>query len=349
MSRRQTLFTSLLATLAVLLVIPALAGARNITWGHGIRIEPTSRGGIGAVACANNKICVAGDGTGHLLSTTNVTATKDSWKTAYRTDSDGGITGVSCPTTRFCAAVDSGGGLTYSTRPTSGSWTTPTRIDSSTLPGGGYAGFTSISCPSSSLCVATDASDNGKLYWSTHPTGGKSSWHYTTLTGLLTSVSCGSNSLCVAAGTQRYVSATPTGGTSAWKASGALSGGGIYSGVNCQSATLCMAVGYSGSSTAFSTGTKTPTNNWGNQANVGSSTGGQGQGLLDSVGCTEGTCVATDTGEQAFATSGIIGGNWHSFGPIRSQHSRIQSAVACKDLVCVVGDSSGVATTAKLK
>jgi hypothetical protein len=346
LSRRTQILLPLIG-LIVLLSLPTVANAASFTWNKAIRVESIHNGGLSAVSCANLQLCVAGDGSGDVLSTR--TPTKGGWSAAAKVDSAGPITGISCPTTTFCGAVDGVGAFVYSTTPTRGAkgWSHPVRIDPTMAVGGGYAGLTSISCPSASLCVAVDAASSANVVYSTDPTGGKATWKIVKLQGPATSVDCPTTTLCVIAGTERYVSTDPTSPTG-WKASAALVGG-VYQAVDCVGATLCINVGFGNASTGFESATKTPTTTWSTVYNVVGDPPAIGSTLLDTVGCTRGTCLTLDGADNAYISGSSAKGLWTATGPIRTKSASQYNAVSCTSGMCVVVDSAGVETTGILK
>ncbi len=348
LSRRPQIILALLGLL-LLLVAPTVASAATPTlhWNKAVRIEPSKNGGLSAISCPNLQLCVAGDESGDIL--TSVKPSKSTWTAAAKVDSDGPITGVSCPTTTFCGAVDQSGGFIYSTTPTLGAkhWSHPMRIDATAAVGGGYAGLVSISCPSASLCVALDNASSSNVLYSTDPTGGKAAWKSVGLEGPATSVDCPSTTLCVAVGTERYVSVDPSVSTS-WKAATALTGG-VYQSVDCVGTTLCIGVGFGNTSPGFESATRTPTGTWSTVFNVVTNPPAIATTLLDTVGCTRGTCVALDGADNAYTSNAAARGLWSGPTAIRPKTASQFNAVACTSGVCVVVDSAGVETTGLLK
>ena len=145
---------------------------------------------LDGVSCASDVLCVAIDGTGNVLTTTDPTDGTPIW-TSTPADGTNYLTAISCPSVLLCVAVDNVGYVVISTDPTAPSPTwTATNID----PGGYLAG---VSCPSTSLCVAID--HQGNVLSSTDPTDPTPAWSSTAVDGVsaLDAVSCSSDSLCV--------------------------------------------------------------------------------------------------------------------------------------------------------
>lgn len=155
------------------------------------------------------------------------------------------IRGVSCPSAQLCVAVTSEGYVYSSTDPTgSGADWDVADVDGT----GRDIHLMAVSCPSTSLCVAVSGQRylNGKVLWSTSPTGGAQAWHEAQLdeTLELTGVSCGTPSFCVAVAEngRLLVSTNPTGGAGAWREVGSSPGGpGDLQGVSCVGEALCVA------------------------------------------------------------------------------------------------------------
>lgn len=339
----------LIGSLLALGLAPPAASAAYIRWKTAVRAEPAKNGGLQAVSCPTAKLCVAVDDSGYVVTTINPTGGSGSWSHTAKIDSSS-LTGVSCASTSFCVAVDAAGDVLTSTKPTGGAaaWSKPVHVDSTASPGGGYAGFAGIACPSTSLCVAVDSGTTGNVATSTKPTGGAHAWKLTALTGTLTSVSCASVTLCVAAGTQHLYSIDPTGGGTAWHATGGQTGGGILSGIACPSSTLCVGVGYGNTSPGLATASADPRGSAASWKTVGvePTPPSSGQGLLDAVGCA-GTalCVAVDSSDRDYVTTTAAAkASWTSGAPIRPNAASDRSAISCSATVCMVVDSAGVAT-----
>jgi len=202
--------------------------------------RPTSQA-ITAVSCPSASLCVAGDLSGNLVSSTNPTGGPSAWNIAGVLSNES-IFGVSCPSISLCVAVGAQDVLT-ATDPCGGAsaWTNTTPDQ------GNY--FYAISCPSVSLCVAGGggATVNGgaTILTSRNPTGGASSWSSAPVAsgdGIVEAVSCPSVSLCVATTNvgDVFTSTNPTGGASTWKKT-TVDPGAILSAVSCPSVSLCVA------------------------------------------------------------------------------------------------------------
>jgi hypothetical protein len=334
--------------LLLLLTLPSVASAAaTFHWNRAVRVEPAKDGGLSAISCPNLQLCVAGDQSGDVVTSTKPPS--GSWSAAAKVDTAGPITGLSCPTTTFCGAVDQAGAFIWSTTPTRGTkhWSHPVRIDSTMAVGGGYAGLVAISCPSAKLCVAVDNASSSNVLYSSNPTGGKAAWNTVKLEGPATSVDCPTTTLCVILGSERYVSTDPTSPTG-WKATDALVGG-VYQSVDCVGTTLCIGVGFGNTSPGFESATRTPTGMWSTVYNVVSNPPAIATTLLDTVGCTRGTCVALDGADNAYTSRFAARGLWSTATAIRRKSASQFNAVSCTSGMCVVVDSAGVATTGILR
>ncbi len=336
---------------AVLAATPAPArAAASISWHKAVRIEPSADGGVQAVSCPSERLCVAVDGTGHVLFTTHPTRGAHSWSRPARIDGGTPLTGVSCASISLCVAVDDSGRVLTSTHPTRGAkgWRRPLRIDSIRASDGGYAGLLGISCPSTSLCVAVDGAADGDVVATTNPLGGAGAWRKVRLGVTLTSVSCSSSSLCVVAGTDHLVSTDPTGGRSAWRDTGGPSHDGLISAIDCPTTALCVGVGFSNRVPGLADATGNPRGGaaaWRN-VTVAPAPPSLDAGLLDAVGCAgDRLCVALDSADNAFVSTTPVRGGWSGPNLIRPNPSSQQSAISCTTKLCVAVDSAGVEVT----
>jgi hypothetical protein len=138
-----------------------------------------------------------------------------------------------------------GAGLSASTNPSGGAnaWRTSTADGA----------LTAVSCPSTTLCVVGD--NNGKVYVSTDPTGGPSTYKETEDIDSLhpfqpiTDVSCvavpGGDCVVVGLSGDAVTSADPAGGANAWSSETIDSSAGL-TGVSCPASGLCFAADQSG-------------------------------------------------------------------------------------------------------
>jgi hypothetical protein len=165
---------------------------------------------INKISCPSVSLCVAVDGSGGILTSTNPTGGATAWT---RVDVDGStsVWGVSCASVVLCVAVDADGGILTSTNPAGGAsaWTR-VDVDGSTL-------IWAVSCPSASLCVAGD--EAGEVLSSTNPTGGIAAWQASAVgQGGIGVISCAGITVCVAgdATGQLLSSSSPSAGSPRW-------------------------------------------------------------------------------------------------------------------------------------
>jgi hypothetical protein len=213
-----------------------------------VRISATGIGGTDCseasvcfgVSCPSVSLCVAVNGTGDVITSTDPTAGAGAWH-SETVDAGAEFGTVSCPSPSLCLAFDSAnrGEVFISTNPAggAGSWKSTTV--------GGADVLVSASCPSVSLCVAFDTA--GDIVTSTDPTGGDAAWAVSAPPVSLTALSCPTVSLCVAvdSGGTVLTSADPAGGSSTW-ATTEFANPNAFADVSCPSASLCVAVAFEG-------------------------------------------------------------------------------------------------------
>jgi hypothetical protein len=210
-----------------------------------------------SISCPSTNLCVAVDGAGNVITSTDPTGGAAAWTVARfdpsttqnNTDNAGGVLvrGVSCPSTGLCVAVDAAGNALVSTGPTGGAaaWTI-VHIDTATNYGCTGAGLTcqppltAIACRSIALCVAVDFS--GNLLTTADPTA-PAPWTSTpTDAGRLSSlfgISCPSLDFCatVDGDAGRVLTLNPL--APAQQVARSLPDS-LY-GIWCQSSSLCLA------------------------------------------------------------------------------------------------------------
>ena len=326
---------ALLLALAALTWAPApAAAAPQLSWSAVSAIDVS--GAPSAISCPSEALCVAVDGAGNVLTSTNPTASAPSWSVGSIDATP--LTSVSCASAALCVAVDAGGRALVSTNPSGGAvaWLPPASIDE------GRA-LTGVSCPTSSLCVAVDAA--GNVLTSTEPGFGWAARGSAKIdaSAHLRAVSCASASLCVAvddAG-NALASAAPTGGAGAWTAHRIDANPGLTA-VSCQAVGYCIAGDEAGVTLASAdplagapTWSSTPI--------------GPPSARLTSTSCTSsGLCVAVDNQGAAFAaddpTSPSPGWAESSADPARAP-----AAVSCLPTgLCVALDLAGGEVTARV-
>jgi len=223
--------------------------AATPTWSVTDRVNAGD--GFRAVSCPSSSLCVAASELGTITTSTDP-ADPTSW-THRDVDGNTDIYGVSCPSNMFCVAVDSHGAVLTSTDPSDGPGATWT-VTADSIPD--VNEFVAVSCPSTSFCAAVDGENH--VVTSIDPLGDASAWTSVAIgssvepTPYLDAISCASASVCVVTGTtygqlsgERFTSADPTGGPSAW-VGGAVDANDDLDGVSCPSNGMCLVVGLQG-------------------------------------------------------------------------------------------------------
>lgn len=324
----------------------------SITWHRAIlqKVSATT-GGFAGVSCPAANLCVAVDGAGDVVwSTDPATTSAKRWHVVPVDLTGGGLTAISCPSKSFCAATDADGRVLWTKKPTggAGNWSVPARIDPTRFAGGGFVGIASISCPSKALCVAVDNAAVGRVIVSTKPTGGAKTWRRAQLSAgdELTGVSCTSNSMCVVTGATTYYSTYPHASAFDWHVGEAAPSSGIFDGIGCaRKTTTCVAVGTGGTSLGLAAGSKAAGSmKWTNSL-VEANPPLASEGLLDSVACpAKGFCLAVDSVDNVYSTHTPVTGHW---GKPKALVAATASAtvntatISCAALTCVVADDAG--------
>ncbi len=322
------------STAAIWAILLAAAGpahsATGPAWTKPVQIDGTQA--LHGISCPSQKLCVATDGAGNVLHSSNPMGGSRTWKSAH-VDFSNSINAVSCPSAAFCAAADDFGNVLTSTNPGGGAaaWT------SAAVDAGHF--LYGISCPSNSLCVAVDAS--GRIVASNDPAGGPSAW--TTPAQVessgrwLLSVDCPSAVLCVAGDTggNAVVSDNPTGGVGAWPITSTVFDSDYIYSVSCVSAQLCVMGDSKGSVLATGEVVVDP---GGSLWAIESIDPGR---ALRGMSCLPGPiCVAVDSDGNALASTDPLGGDpgWRKRG-IDAGHG-LQD-VSCNGYLCAAVDDGG--------
>jgi len=226
---------------------------------------------------------------------------------------DAALYGISCPTAGLCVAVGGNNTVASSTDPAGGpsAWSVGNPGGSAQLPPGsifGGAQIRGVSCPSVDLCVAV--SFQGKIYSSTSPAGGPSTWKVVdqAVSGPnvhMTGISCPTTSLCVAVayGSKVLFSTDPTGPSEAWAVT-ELPQWVDFRAVSCASASLCVATGNEGNIFTSTAPTGGPS------AWVSAGTPA-GEPALDAVSCpSTALCVTANSGRILTSTMPVEPASW---------------------------------------
>jgi hypothetical protein len=343
---------------AVMAVLPGIAAASttvtrySITWHRAILQKVSaSTGGFAGVSCPAANLCVAVDGAGDIVWSTNPASTSAGrWHVVPVDLTGGGLTAISCPTKTFCVAADADGRVLWTKKPTggAGNWSVPARIDPNKFAGGGYVGIAAISCPSKTLCVAVDNAASGRVIVSTKPTAGAGTWRRGQLSAgdELTGVSCTSNSMCVLTGATTYYSTYPHASSWDWHVGETAPSNGIFDGIGCaHRTTTCVAVGTGARSTGLAAGSNAAgSKNW-TSSLVEANPPLISEGLLDSVACpAKGFCLAVDSVDNVYSTHTPVLGHWgkpKALVAATTSATVNTAAISCAALTCVVADDAG--------
>ncbi len=162
----------------------------QLSWSAPFNIEPPPASGptpyhaLRDVSCPSESLCVAVDGQGNVITSTEPANTGAAWTVTHidnqRFEQQCSATpcsvpapvpatleGIDCPTTSLCVAWDDLGYIFTSTNPTAGAgaW--------GSFKVAPRYGFFAMSCPTTSLCVGMGQE---KVFTSTAPTGGPNAW-----------------------------------------------------------------------------------------------------------------------------------------------------------------------------
>jgi hypothetical protein len=305
---------------------------------------------ITAASCPSSSLCVAGDGAGNILSSTNPTGGPVAWSIAGVLSNEL-IAGVSCPSISLCVAIGGKDVLT-ATDPSAGAsaWTKTTPNQ------GNY--FYAVSCPSVSLCVAggggASIHSGPTILTSTDPTGGASAWNSVPVASgdeIVAAVSCPSVSLCVATTNKGdvFTSTNPAGGASTWKKT-TVDQGAFVNAVSCPSVSLCVAAdsNMAGDSNVASK-ILTTTNPTGRASAWTKATIDQGH-TLNAVSCASvSLCVAGDSNGKILTSTDPTGGAsaWTKARVARPDpNGNSLTGVSCPSVsLCIAADRGNILTS----
>lgn len=199
------------------------------------RVAPTQGANPVEATCPFQNLCLAVDGLGNVLSTSDPVG-DGPWGITRVPTSTNVLTLPACASVHLCILGDHNGHLFVSTAPAAGRGVWRRTGFSDSLP------IQEIVCPSTSLCVLADT--GGHLFTSTDPTGGMTSWHRLRLhVQDIEGISCPTTQFCALTTLegQFFSSSDPAGGPSAWSGQSLISGASDYlNGIACPSAQLCV-------------------------------------------------------------------------------------------------------------
>lgn len=148
-------------------------------------------GGVASVTCPSARICVAVDGEGLVLWSTDPAGGADAWRSA---DVDPqarylGTSAVSCPSASLCLFGDGERRVYTSRNPGGGRWTAGGRV---------RFAFQPLLCPLTTLCLAVDEIEH-RNWLSAGAAAGRADWRRLTADATpVTGIACPSATECVA-------------------------------------------------------------------------------------------------------------------------------------------------------
>lgn len=340
-----------LPALAATMFVVVIAGSASAaTWTWRPPLATLGANAITGVACPTARLCVAVDGSGHALTSTDPAGGSRAWTLTTVTHVPGGegLVGVACPSASLCVAAGAFGDVVVSHDPGAGrgaTWT-DSLIDPQHL-------LTSISCPTTSLCVASD--NEQSVLTNIHPGMPGGAWTRAAIATEtdyectkyemrfcpvgLKSVSCPSAGLCVASDGQGYVlwSTEPAGGASAWSSADVTHSPYLAStAVSCPSRIFCAFASASGGPSAAlftSTAPASGAGTWAEQPVAG---------YVFALMCPLTTlCVANGGAPPNLMTQNPSSGTARWYRSAADRDAAI-TAVACpSSLMCIAGDDHG--------
>jgi len=347
-SGRRLALVLVFASLAALGAWPAEGGAH--TWSI-TRMDPKG-GGLTSISCPSVRLCVAGDSSLHLISTTHPLGGRMQWHgfkgRGYPGNGGnpndyfgqpGWYTGVSCPSVKLCIAVDDSGEILASRHPASGrrSWY-GALVDCGECMMANDGSFSDVSCTPARVCVAVDPSYG---VYTTHAPFNLDSWNPgQTFSGAPYGVSCGPG-LCVLFGDASivYTSTDPAASNPAWQKA-SIDPGHNINGVSCPTRSLCVAVD-AGGNVLTSTDPTAAAPQW-------TLAGVDGSTPLEGVSCpTASLCVAIDHRGNALSSTLPTGGP-RAWRLTKIDFNRFLTSISCPSTaLCVAVDAHGDAISTK--
>jgi len=321
------------------------AGATAHAWTV-TRID-SSGGLLTSVSCPSSRLCVAGDSTLHLISSTDPLGGQPAWHSFEGTGYPGNCcgylgqphayTGVSCPSATLCVAVDDGGDIVVSHNPGGGrgAWR-GSLVDCGECLMANSGALTSVAC-TPMACVGVD--DYFGPYVSRDPSD-LSSWNaaYSDWGGPH-GASCDQAGLCVLFGRlgSVYTSTQLRPGRLAWQKT-VIDPGNNLKGVSCPTLTLCVAVDAVGN--ALTSTDPTDAHPQWSAADI------DGTVALQGVACPSASlCVAVDRqGDALSATAPSAGAQ--AWRRSRIDGTRWLTGISCpSSTFCLAVDRHGDAVT----
>jgi hypothetical protein len=323
---------ALAITVAVAADVAPARAAAPLSWSEPVSIHAAAmpRG----IACPSEALCVAVDGAGNVLTSTDPAAPSPSWTGTPVRPGHPPLTAVSCASTTLCVAVDADGNAYTSIDPTGGeaAWSAAA-VD----PG---RALSAVSCPDTSLCVAVD--EAGDVLALSVPGG----WSPPTPVDstALTAISCASSVRCAAVDATGDVltSSDPAARPPTWSTPRPISRGLALRALSCPGTALCAALDGEGDVLASADPWAAGAATWGTtQIGLG--------GAPVAISCAgSGLCVAVDGGERALASDDAAT-SLPAWSESRAAAGLHLASIACLGSgICFAADTLGRAVTGRV-
>ncbi|MGN6872484.1 MAG: hypothetical protein ACTHMY_29190 [Solirubrobacteraceae bacterium] len=341
LQRRVAMVISLMALLLTLAPAAASAASGPITWGAPVAADAQPPWGdpvtLTGLSCLSTPLCVAVDGRGRVVSTTDPTGGTSDWHIASLPGVSR-LSDVSCANGTFCVAVgtdlNSDNFIATSSDPTGGAsaWHVEPISITALIEG--------VSCASNSFCALVDNAGN---VWTSSTPAAAASWTKTDIDGShpLNAISCPSASLCMAVdntGNAIY-STDPTDSTPTWTVTD-VDGTRVLTAVSCITSGECWIA--DGQGNVLHSNGATYSSGWTSVAVGDPAT----TGAWEQISCSGTTCAAVDDiGSLAASNSALSSqaSDW-TIQPVDPGHHTLP--VDCIPNSCVAVDVSGNALTA---
>jgi len=311
---------------------------------------------INDLACPSGSLCVGVDGAGGVVRTSRPLGPGSGWHRAIQPavspsspeEQSGpyGLDSVSCPTLHFCAAAGAQDKLLISRSPGSATpwqvFTLPFLLEESA--GTFRENLGPIWCTSSTLCVS--AGDSNRLFVSTNPAGGASTWRAFSIgyfnEDTWSAIGCRDRTLCIAGDAVNGRIAVSTAPARSWHLFRLLGGGIRAASITAVACVRDRGVCLVGTGTGALWRSTHPARGPGSFRRIRLS-----QRRIDGIACrSQRLCIAIDELGRVFWSTNPAGGagtwhhktldstNWPSGGRL--------TAVACAPGgVCLAGDAGG--------
>lgn len=327
-SDRRRLFGRGIAGIAFALALcgmlgaPQAGAAGSLSWS---KLKRIANGEVTGISCLDKSLCVA-VARNHIYVSTKPASFKWQAKQIPLGEFEL-LRDVSC-VPGLCVVVSDDDSIYTSTDPTDpASWVQQAHFDGDMV---------AVDCANSGFCAATDT---GKVFWSSEPTGGAGAWHRTRLPfryEIYPEIACPSATFCVSPAEGRFgslvVSRDPSGGPRSWHSRRLKTTGGLTS-VSCPSISFCLATGFAGD-VFTSSNPSGPGSAWHLSQTP------QDEGVTSQVSCGSPAFCAVASFQDVFTSTRPAGGSWDAKRLTR--RSDPLGALSCtSEAFCLVADGRG--------